>query len=72
MPGGKIGKDRTLTVRPITADEIQLGRFDELIAVYRFIEGHPDTLGRLCGGTSTVAFVERFELREDDSRDRSS
>jgi hypothetical protein len=52
--------------------DVVLRTFDRLLPVYRFIEGHPQTLQRLFGGTSTLAFVERFELPEDDIRTRSA
>jgi hypothetical protein len=52
--------------------DVVLRTFDQLLPVYRFIEGHPQTLQRLFGGTSTLAFVERFDLPKDDMRTRSA
>lgn len=62
---------RSVPVSRIDLD-IVLRTFDQLLPVYRFIEGHPQTLERLFGGASTLAFVERFELPEDDMRTRSA
>ena len=62
---------RSVPVSQIDIDVV-LRTFDQLLPVYRFIEGHPQTLQRLFGGISTLAFVERFELPEDDMRKRSA
>lgn len=49
-----------------------LKTFDQLLPVYRFVQGHPETLKRLYGGTSLLNFVERFSVPEGDMHVRSA
>jgi hypothetical protein len=48
-----------------------LKTFDELMPVYRFVEGHPEALINLRDDVSGFSFYERFEVPEGDVTDRS-
>lgn len=62
--------------RYVPSDQINifevLQTFDALMPIYRFVEGHPDTLISLRGESSELAFVERFELPHGDITNRAS
>jgi len=48
-----------------------LQTFDELMPIYRFVEGHPDTFISLRNDLSELGFVERFDVPQGDKTNRS-
>jgi hypothetical protein len=49
-----------------------LQTFDELMPIYRFVEGHPDSFISLRPEDSGFEFVERFDVPQGDTTNRSS